>query len=105
MALLIPSISACDVKSLLSSTVWFHQYWATPAALLSFAFDLIGGGAITRITIVIKCIADISPPEKLSVLQNTPYDYTKVVPSASTLILMLALPEQIGITTSAAFIF
>ena len=43
----------------------------TPVALLSFAFNLIGGGAIVRTTIVIKCIADVSPPERLSVSQHT----------------------------------
>ena len=45
--------------------VWLHQTWTTEAALLSFLFDLVGGGDMVRITIVCKCIADISPPEKL----------------------------------------
>lgn len=50
------------------SLVWLHQEWTTKAALLSFLFDLIGGGDSVRITIICKCIADISPPEKLWVL-------------------------------------
>ncbi|KAL8764437.1 MAG: hypothetical protein Q9194_007091, partial [Teloschistes cf. exilis] len=42
---------------------WFHRDWATPAALLSFLFALIGGGGVVRTIIIVKCIADIAPPE------------------------------------------
>lgn len=51
--------------------VWLHQTWTTEAALLSFLFDLAGGGDITRITIVIKCIVDITPPHKLCVISES----------------------------------
>ncbi|KAL8635631.1 MAG: hypothetical protein Q9228_006893 [Teloschistes exilis] len=44
---------------------WFHRDWATPAALLSFLFALIGGGGVVRTIIIVKCIADIAPPESL----------------------------------------
>lgn len=49
----------------LHNLVWLHQVWTTQAALLSFLFDLVGGGDMVRITIVCTCIADVSPPEKL----------------------------------------
>ena len=46
-------------------SVWGHQRWATVAALLSFLFDMVGGGDITRLTIVCTVIAEMSPPEQL----------------------------------------
>ncbi|KAL6721974.1 hypothetical protein ACLMJK_001079 [Lecanora helva] len=45
--------------------LWLHRDWAAPAALLTSGFDLIGGGALVRLTLINKCIADISPPDKL----------------------------------------
>lgn len=45
--------------------VWLHRVWTTEAALLSFIFDLIGGGNSVRITMTCKCIADILAPENL----------------------------------------
>lgn len=51
-------------------TVWFHHAWTTEAALLSFVFDVLGGGDVVRITMACKCIADIMPPENLHVLST-----------------------------------
>ena len=37
-------------------------------------FDLLGGGDVTRISIVTKCLVDITPPDKLCVdHQQLPY--------------------------------
>ncbi|KAL9575926.1 MAG: hypothetical protein Q9212_007555, partial [Teloschistes hypoglaucus] len=54
--------SALEVLYTMAS-FWFHRDWATPAALLSFLFALIGGGGVVRTIIIVKCIADIAPPE------------------------------------------
>lgn len=49
-------------------TVWLNQPWATPVALLSFVFDLVGGGEMVRLNITITCIAEITPPNHLYAL-------------------------------------
>ncbi|KAL8688781.1 MAG: hypothetical protein Q9224_004800, partial [Gallowayella concinna] len=47
-----------------------HRSWTTNAILFSFVFDLFGGGEVMRITIITTCIAQITPPEKLTNVYN-----------------------------------
>ncbi|KAI4198057.1 MAG: hypothetical protein LQ350_005498, partial [Teloschistes chrysophthalmus] len=63
---MIDGVDASDI----SVPVWFHPDWATAAALLSFLFALIGGGGVVRTIIIVKCIADIAPPESLAKSYN-----------------------------------
>ncbi|MCJ1350963.1 MAG: hypothetical protein MMC33_000945 [Icmadophila ericetorum] len=54
-----------------STTVfWLNYSWATYVAPLSFIFDVIGGSEMVRITIIITCIAEISPPDRLTKTYN-----------------------------------
>ncbi|MCJ1281406.1 hypothetical protein MMC26_000725 [Xylographa opegraphella] len=55
---------------LVRPTVWLRQSWATYVAPFSFAFDLIGGGEMVRLTIIPTCIAKISHPDKLTKTYN-----------------------------------
>ncbi|KAL8819805.1 MAG: hypothetical protein Q9223_001842 [Gallowayella weberi] len=50
--------------------VSLHRSWTTNAILCSFIFDLLGGGEVMRITIITTCIAQITPPEKLTNVYN-----------------------------------
>ena len=64
----LPSIDlALKLSPLIRKIVWLHRDWATSAALLSFIFNLIGGGGLVRWTLICKHIGDISPPERLLV--------------------------------------
>lgn len=58
-------------------TVWLNQPWATPVALLSFVFDLVGGGEMVRLNITITCIAEITPSNHLYALFLS---FSKLIP-------------------------
>ena len=45
--------------------VSFHKQWTIYAILSTFAFDVVGGGDLTRMIMSITCIAAISPPAEL----------------------------------------
>ncbi|KAL8726068.1 MAG: hypothetical protein Q9166_006947 [cf. Caloplaca sp. 2 TL-2023] len=56
----------CSALAVLYSVFNFslHQSWTPNAILGSFVFDLVGGGEVTRMAIIITCIAQITPPER-----------------------------------------
>lgn len=75
--------------------LWFHRDWGTLAALLSFVFNLIGGGALVRLTIIVTYIADISPPNQLTKTYNYMSGFYYLANVAGSLIGSLLLTHHV----------
>ncbi|CAO1603767.1 hypothetical protein XANCAGTX0491_007345 [Xanthoria calcicola] len=63
------ALSACGI---LSSAFFYslHQPWTSTAILLTFLFDLLGGGDLTRVNLCVTVIASLLPPGELTRTNN-----------------------------------
>ncbi|KAL8743194.1 MAG: hypothetical protein Q9190_004429 [Brigantiaea leucoxantha] len=91
-----PLSTIIGVDSLLTSLpVWLDQPWTTQVALLSFVFDLIGGGEMVRLNIIITCIAEIYPPDDLTKSYNYISAFYLLANMAGTAVASLLLSHHV----------